>query len=74
MAFEVFNKCTTTNATPDGKIQPESSEYVVTFDYEFVEDYCKDYDWREDPFYNKKDHPLQIMVCNHKCYTVPHCY
>ena len=39
MAEEVFNRCSTTNATSDGKIRPDSKEYEVTFDYEFLEDY-----------------------------------
>ena len=39
VAEEVFNKCTVTNATKDGKIRPDSKEYRVLFNYEFLEDF-----------------------------------
>lgn len=35
----VFNKCSKNNATKDGKITPESKEFSVVFNYEFLEDY-----------------------------------
>ena len=39
VAEEVFNRCTFTNATKDGQIRPDSKEYRVTFNYEFLEDF-----------------------------------
>ncbi|CAI8048714.1 Transient receptor potential cation channel subfamily A member 1 homolog [Geodia barretti] len=39
VAEEVFNRCTVTNATKDGKIRPDSREYRVLFNYEFLEDF-----------------------------------
>ena len=39
MAEKVFNRCSRTNATMDGKIGPDSKKYRVTFDYEFLEDF-----------------------------------
>jgi len=39
VAEEVFNRCTFTNATKDGQIRPDSAEYHVTFNYEFLEDF-----------------------------------
>ena len=39
VAEEVFNRCTSTNATKDGQILPDSPDYLVTFKYEFLEDF-----------------------------------
>lgn len=39
VAEEVFNRCTTTNETKDGQIRPDSKEYQVIFNYEFLEDF-----------------------------------
>ena len=39
VAEEVFDRCTTTNATSDGQIRPDIKEYRVTFNYEFLEDF-----------------------------------
>ena len=35
----VFNRCSKNNATKDGKITPESKNFKVDFNYEFLEDY-----------------------------------
>ena len=37
MAELVLRKCTASNAK-DRNIQPDSEDYTVTFDYEFIED------------------------------------
>ena len=37
LAELVLRKCTASNAK-DGNIQPDSEDYTVTFDYEFIED------------------------------------
>ena len=39
VAEEVFNRCTFTNATKDGQIRPDSKDYRVIFNYEFLEDF-----------------------------------
>ncbi len=39
VAEEVFNRCTSTNASKDGKVRPDSLEYSITFNYEFLEDF-----------------------------------
>lgn len=39
VAEAVFNRCTETNATNDGTIRPDSPDYQVTFNYEFLEDF-----------------------------------
>ena len=39
VAEEVFNQCTFTNATKDGQIRPDSKDYRVIFNYEFLEDF-----------------------------------
>ena len=35
----VFNLCSEGNDTKDGKIRPDSKDYQVTFNYEFLEDF-----------------------------------
>ena len=35
----VFNRCSRNNATKEGKITPQSKEFRVEFNYEFLEDY-----------------------------------
>ena len=35
----MFNRCSKNNATKEGKITPESEEFKVKFNYEFLEDY-----------------------------------
>lgn len=39
MAEVVFNRCSVGNDTKDGKIRPDSKEYHVEFNYEFLEDF-----------------------------------
>lgn len=39
VAEVVFNLCSVGNDTKDGKIRPDSKEYEVTFNYEFLEDF-----------------------------------
>ena len=35
----MFNRCTETNDTKDSAIRPDSKDYKVTFNYEFLEDF-----------------------------------
>lgn len=39
VAEQVFNRCTLSNETKDGKIRHDSKDYNITFDYEFIEDF-----------------------------------
>ncbi len=39
VAEEVFNRCTSTNETKDGQVRPDSKDYRVFFNYEFLEDF-----------------------------------
>ena len=39
VAEEVLNLCSITNATKDGRIRPDSKDYQVVFNYEFLEDF-----------------------------------
>ena len=39
VAEEVFNRCSITNETKDGRIGPDSKDYRVNFNYEFLEDF-----------------------------------
>lgn len=39
VAEQVFNQCSVSNETKDGKIWHDSKEYAITFDYEFIEDF-----------------------------------
>lgn len=44
VAREVFNRCSEGNDTKDGAILPDSKDYNVTFNYEFLEDFRDDED------------------------------
>ena len=35
----VFNRCSVTNETKDGRVRPESKDFEVVFNYEFLEDF-----------------------------------
>lgn len=39
VAEVVFNRCSVGNDTKDGRIRPDSKGYMVTFNYEFLEDF-----------------------------------
>ena len=49
VAEQVFNQCSISNETKDGKIWRDSKDYTITFDYEFIEDFQdapRDFFWR----------------------------
>lgn len=39
VAEEVFNRCSITNETKDGRVRPDSKDFQVVFNYEFLEDF-----------------------------------
>jgi len=39
VAEVVFNRCSVGNETKDGKIRVDSKDYILTFNYEFLEDF-----------------------------------
>lgn len=39
VAEEVFNRCSVGNESKDGKIGLDSKDYMLTFNYEFLEDF-----------------------------------
>ncbi len=39
VAEEVFNRCSIGNETKDGKTRVDSRDYMLTFNYEFLEDF-----------------------------------
>lgn len=39
VAEKVFNRCSVGNESKDGKIRLDSKEYILTFNYEFLEDF-----------------------------------
>ena len=58
----VLRKCTASNAK-DRNIQPDSEEYTVTFNYEFIED--KDHAQMYVPSFTKMYTYLHISTVHH---------